>query len=78
MGGNGWEGFPPEKYEWVGIWFSEIADKLSSNEAKITKELIDAQGQPMNIEGYYFPNEKLAAKAMRPSSTLNRIIDNLR
>jgi len=58
--------------------FSEIADKLSSNEAKITKELIDAQGQPMNIEGYYFPNEKLAAKAMRPSSTLNRIIDNLR
>ena len=58
--------------------FSEIADKLSSNEAKITKELIDAQGQPINIEGYYFPNEKLAAKAMRPSSTLNRIIDNLR
>ncbi|MDC0272133.1 NADP-dependent isocitrate dehydrogenase [Crocinitomicaceae bacterium] len=58
--------------------FSEIADNLSSNEAKITKELIDAQGQPMNIEGYYFPNEKLAAKAMRPSSTLNRIIDNLR
>jgi isocitrate dehydrogenase len=58
--------------------FSEIADKLSSNEVKITKELIDAQGQPMNIEGYYFPNEKLAAKAMRPSSTLNRIIDNLR
>ena len=58
--------------------FSEIADKLISNEAKITKELIDAQGQPMNIEGYYFPNEKLAAKAMRPSSTLNRIIDNLR
>ena len=58
--------------------FSEIADKLSSNEAKITKELIDAQGQPMNIEGYYFPNEKLAAKAMRPSSTLNEIIDKLR
>jgi len=51
---------------------------LISNEAKITKELIDAQGQPMNIEGYYFPNEKLAAKAMRPSSVFNKIINNFK
>ena len=45
---------------------------------RLLTELIDAQGQPMNIEGYYFPNEKLASEAMRPSPTLNEIIDKLR
>jgi isocitrate dehydrogenase len=58
--------------------FSKIAEDLSSNEDKITSELIDAQGKPMNIEGYYFPNEKLTSEAMRPSPTLNEIIDKLR
>ncbi len=58
--------------------FSKIAEDLSSNEDKITAELIDAQGKPMNIEGYYFPNEKLASEAMRPSPTLNEIIDQIR
>ena len=58
--------------------FSKIAEDLNSNEGKITAELIDAQGKPMNIEGYYFPNEKLASEAMRPSPTLNEIIDKLR
>ena len=58
--------------------FSKIAEDLSSNEDKITAELIDAQGNPMDIEGYYFPNEKLASEAMRPSTTLNEIIDKLR
>ena len=58
--------------------FSKIAEDLSSNEDRITSELIDAQGKPMNIDGYYFPNEKLASEAMRPSPTLNEIIDKLR
>ena len=58
--------------------FSKIAEDLSSNEDRITSELIDTQGKPMNIEGYYFPNEKLASEAMRPSPTFNEIIDKLR
>ncbi|MDG2153455.1 MAG: NADP-dependent isocitrate dehydrogenase [Crocinitomicaceae bacterium] len=58
--------------------FSKIAEDLSTNEDKITAELIGAQGKPMNLEGYYFPNEKLASEAMRPSTTLNEIIDKLR
>ncbi|MGN0020719.1 MAG: NADP-dependent isocitrate dehydrogenase [Sphingobacterium hotanense] len=55
--------------------FGELANKLSSNEAKINEELIAAQGKAQNIEGYYFPNDELASKAMRPSATLNEAID---
>lgn len=54
--------------------FSEIAEKLSSNEDQILKDLIDAQGKPVDIDGYYYPNEDLTSKAMRPSSTLNKIL----
>ncbi|WP_312136029.1 NADP-dependent isocitrate dehydrogenase [Sphingobacterium sp.] len=55
--------------------FGELANKLSNNEAKINEELIGAQGKAQNIEGYYFPNDDLASKAMRPSATLNEAID---
>ncbi|MGM0392520.1 MAG: NADP-dependent isocitrate dehydrogenase, partial [Bacteroidota bacterium] len=54
--------------------FTEIAEKLSSNEDKILKDLIDAQGQPVDIDGYYYPKEDLTSKAMRPSTTLNEIL----
>mgnify|MGYP002795022195 FL=1 len=54
--------------------FTEIAEKLSSNEDKILKDLKDAQGKPVDIEGYYYPNEDLTSKAMRPSATLNQIL----
>jgi isocitrate dehydrogenase len=52
-----------------------VARQLADNEAKITEELIAAQGRPMDIGGYYDPDPDLGAKAMRPSATLNRIID---
>ncbi len=55
-------------------YFAEIAEKLSSNEDKILKDLIDAQGQPVDIDGYYYPKEDLTSKAMRPSATLNQIL----
>jgi len=48
---------------------------MQANEAKIVAELNDAQGEPMNIGGYFMPNDELASKAMRPSVTLNTIID---
>ncbi len=55
--------------------FTEVAQQLAANEDKIVKELNDAQGQPVDIGGYFHPNDELAAKAMRPSATLNAIVD---
>ena len=57
--------------------FSRVAEELSSNEKTIIDELNGAQGKPINIGGYYFPNEKLASRAMRPSSVFNSIINGL-
>ena len=57
--------------------FTEAAQKLAANEDKIVQELIDAQGQPVEVGGYYHPNEEMSAKAMRPSATLNAIIDGI-
>ena len=55
--------------------FTEAARQLAENEARIVQELADAQGQPVNIGGYYRPDFQLAASAMRPSATLNAIVD---
>ena len=55
--------------------FAPLADALEANEDAIVAELIDCQGVAMDIGGYYFPNPDLAAAAMRPSPTLNAIID---
>ncbi|MBL1145869.1 MAG: NADP-dependent isocitrate dehydrogenase [Bacteroidetes bacterium] len=54
--------------------FKPKADALKANEAKITAELIEVQGKPVNLGGYYFPNKELVSKAMRPSATLNEIL----
>ena len=55
--------------------FTEVAQQLAANEDRIVQELNDAQGQPVDIGGYYHPNDEMAAKAMRPSATLNAIVD---
>lgn len=57
--------------------FSKVFDTMSSNEARIAQELIDAQGTSVNIGGYYLPNPELASKAMRPSNTLNTILEGI-
>ncbi len=54
--------------------FSKIAEQLAINETKILKDLINAQGKKVDINGYYYPNEDLTAHAMRPSETLNSIL----
>tara|TARA_R110002124_G_C8947186_1_gene513097 strand:- start:86 stop:2314 length:2229 start_codon:yes stop_codon:yes gene_type:complete len=54
--------------------FTQLAQALYENEAKITEELISVQGNEVDIEGYYNPNTELVAKAMRPSETLNDIL----
>jgi isocitrate dehydrogenase len=55
--------------------FTKIAKDLGDNAAKIDQELLAAQGKSQDIGGYYHPNDAKASKAMRPSATLNRIID---
>ena len=57
--------------------FAKVAQQMADNEDKIIQELIDCQGQPIDIGGYYIPNDEMAAKAMRPSATLNAIIDGI-
>jgi isocitrate dehydrogenase len=57
--------------------FEKVSEDLQNNEEKIAKELLAAQGSPVNIGGYYKPNRELAYKAMRPSATLNAIIDSI-
>ncbi|MCH2506813.1 MAG: NADP-dependent isocitrate dehydrogenase, partial [Dehalococcoidia bacterium] len=57
--------------------FTPVAQEMVANEEKIVQELNDAQGQPVDIGGYYHPSEEMTAKAMRPSATLNAIIDAL-
>lgn len=55
--------------------FTSIYNALSSKEDQIVAELINCQGEPVDIEGYYFPNETLTSSAMRPSKTLNSILN---
>jgi isocitrate dehydrogenase len=55
--------------------FAKVAKQLGDAAAKIDAELIAAQGKPMDIGGYYRPDFKKTSAAMRPSATLNAIID---
>ena len=55
--------------------FSTLAAQLRSQESVIVDELNGVQGEAMDVGGYYFPNQELAAKAMRPSATFNGLID---
>jgi len=55
--------------------FVKIAKELEQNEAKISGELLAAQGKPVDVGGYYHPDDAKASKAMRPSHTLNAIVD---
>jgi len=54
--------------------FTPLARALAENESTILKELLEAQGHPVDIGGYYKPDDALATEQMRPSRTLNEII----
>jgi isocitrate dehydrogenase len=58
--------------------FAPVARALTDNEAKIVAELLAAQGQPVDIGGYYHPDDAKANRAMRPSGTFNAVIDGLK
>ncbi len=57
--------------------FKPVAESLAQNEATINQELLAVQGKAVDIEGYYSANRDLTYAAMRPSTTLNNIIDNM-
>ncbi len=57
--------------------FSPIAEKLAANESAIVNELKAVQGVAVDTKGYYYPNNEIIGKAMRPSTTLNRILESI-
>ena len=57
--------------------FSDVATELAAREDQILDELNGVQGNPVDMGGYYHPDEELVEDAMRPSTTLNAIIDSL-
>jgi isocitrate dehydrogenase len=57
--------------------FIPVAAALAAAEGKIMQELLAAQGKPVDIGGYYFPADDKCVAAMRPSATLNAIIDRM-
>ncbi|MBZ0181721.1 MAG: NADP-dependent isocitrate dehydrogenase [Melioribacteraceae bacterium] len=57
--------------------FVPVAIELKENEEIINKELLEVQGSPADLGGYYFPDFEKTEKIMRPSAVFNRIIDSL-
>ncbi len=57
--------------------FEKVAKELSENEELIVKELVENHGKASDIGGYYLPDDTKALAAMRPSATLNNIIDSI-
>ena len=57
--------------------FTKMFQELKSNEEKIVSELLSVQGKPADVGGYYLPDETKVNAVMRPSKTLNKIIDEM-
>ena len=58
--------------------FAPVAKELTEKEQQIAQELLDVQGSPVDLGGYYHPDDEKAFAAMRPSATFNAVIDALR
>jgi isocitrate dehydrogenase len=59
------------------VQFKPVAEAMTAQEATIVNELNSAQGVAVDLNGYYFPDDNLAAAAMRPSATLNELIASI-
>jgi len=57
--------------------FEKVASELRANEDTVLTELLEVQGSPADIGGYYWPSNEKASNVMRPSATLNKIVDSL-
>jgi isocitrate dehydrogenase len=63
--------------EGIARRFEKLASRLSEAESEIVQELNEVQGSPVEIEGYYHPDQEKVAQAMRPSETFNRALEEL-
>jgi isocitrate dehydrogenase len=61
----------------IAAKFGPVAQAMQESETKINEELIAAQGRPQDIGGYYHPDSEKTYAAMRPSATLNSIVDGI-
>jgi len=61
----------------VAAKFAPVAEALTANESKIMDELMAVEGKAQDVGGYFNPDDAKATAAMRPSPTLNEIIDNI-
>jgi len=61
----------------ISAKFASVAKAMQENEAKINDELIAAQGKAQDVGGYFYPNSEKSYDAMRPSATLNAIVDRI-
>lgn len=57
--------------------FEKMYKELSANEEKIFNDLIEVQGKPADVSGYFMPDDKKASTVMRPSEIFNKIIDGM-
>lgn len=57
--------------------FAKIYKELSANQEKIVSDLISVQGKPVDVGGYFMPDDKKAFGVMRPSAVFNKIIDEM-
>ena len=57
--------------------FTPVAEKFASNETTIVNELNTVQGVAVDTKGYYYPNDDITSKAMRPSATLNEVLASI-
>ena len=58
--------------------FKNVASQLSSQADEIAQALVDAQGSPADLGGYYWPNDEKTSAVMRPVAQFNEIIDGLK
>jgi isocitrate dehydrogenase len=58
--------------------FSSVYESFVENEEKVNKELLEVQGSPVDLGGYYYPDDKKASDAMRPSETLNELLREIK
>ncbi len=65
-----------EEYQDLREQFGPLYEQLAEKEAVIIEELTSVQGQPMDVGGYFYPDEEKASDAMRPSPTFNAILDS--
>ena len=61
----------------LAAYFAPLAKTLSDNEQKIVAELLEVQGKPVDIGGYYKADEAKVKAAMRPSATFNAALETL-